>query len=83
MVLNGVEIVFNSVVRLNISPAMADFAPTGWDTCPASVALLTLLPFNVLLNATLSVVRVKVKYHKEVGHTQSVGQKSYSFYKAP
>ena len=48
------------------------------DRSPASLSL------KVLLNAKrLSAIRVKVKCLKEVGHTQLVGHKSWSYYKVP
>ena len=56
----------NSAVGLDKSSAPACNARTGWDTCPAVVALLA---FKVLLNTTK-----KVKCLKEVGHlAKSVG----------
>ena len=49
------------------------FTRNGWDTCSASVAPLASLPLKVLLNATQ-----KFKCLKEVVHTQSISQKSWS-----
>ena len=50
-------------------PAPALFAYTGWDTCPASLALLASFALKVLLYTTQ-----RVKSCKEVGHlTKSVG----------
>ena len=63
---------------LSNSAAGLDSICIGWDTHPASFTPLTSLTLKVLLNATQ-----KVKCLKELGHTQSVGDKGQSSYKVP
>ena len=60
-------------------PALARFTSIGWNTCPASLALLVL---KVLLNATRKVktLKVKLKSRKEVGHLKSVMLKDLTFF---
>ena len=49
---NSVEISQNSAVSLERPSTLACYARTGWDTCPATIALLAWLALKVLLNIT-------------------------------
>ena len=56
--------------------ALAHFAHTGWDTCPASLAKLALFPLLArkdLLNATK-----KVKFLMEISHLTQSGSHAQS-----
>ena len=56
------KLILNSVVGLDRTPALAHFARTGWDTCPASLAPLALLVFTVLLSAAQKVKSLRIKF---------------------
>ena len=56
----SLELLFNSEVGLDRTQALACFACTGWDTCPALLALLPSLNLKVLLNVTGNLKQFKV-----------------------
>ena len=59
--------------------APARFAHTGWDTYPASLALLTLLALTVLLHATWKFKSLVLKYLTSISHLNNIfgGRSSY------